>query len=67
MKAQHVKSFSNYNNSLDNEINDYLKDHPGYEIEKIVFYPSREYRDIALVVFNINDPPTYSTARGVIK
>ena len=67
MKRQQVKNFSNWEGNLDIDINNYLNDHPGYEIDKIVFYPPKEYNNLALVVFNINESTTYSTAKGMIE
>ena len=65
MKQQYVKTFSNYDKSIDTQINDYLREHPNYEICKTSFYPQMANCDKVLVVFNIGDPPTYSVARGV--
>lgn len=63
---QYVKQFSNYDRCLDNVINDYLEEHPNYEIDKIFLLNNGQLSDQVLVVFNIGEPPTYSVARGVI-
>lgn len=52
---QYVKQFSNYDRSLDNVINDYLEEHPDYEIDKIFLLCNGELSDRVIVVFNIEE------------
>ena len=60
---QYVRLFSAYVISIDTDINDFLKKHPEYSIDKIAFASGNS--DRALVVFNVKEPPTYSVAHGV--
>ena len=65
---QHVRIFSNFHKRLDNAINDYLKEHPNYSIDKIAFAGQAiDKDDRVLVVFNVGEMPTYSRAIGVIE
>lgn len=67
MKQQCVKIFDDCP-KIEDKINDYLKEHPNYLIDKIVCMKRLEGLwniDRVLVVFNVADPPTYSVARGV--
>lgn len=68
MQPQTVKLFSaTEDKCVDIVINDFIKAHPYYTIEKIAFDSmfGNPCGDRALVVFTIGDPPTYSVARGV--
>ena len=53
---QSVKLFSAYTTSIDTDINNFLKKHPEYSIDKITFASGSS--DRALVVFNVKEPPT---------
>ena len=67
MKLQVVKLFSaTEDKDIDIVINDFIKAHPYYTIEKISFDSKfgSPCGDRALVVFTIEDPPTHSVARG---
>lgn len=52
---QYVKQFSNYDRSLDNVINDYLEEHPDYEIDKIFLLCNGKLSDRVVVVFNVEE------------
>lgn len=62
---QYVKQFSNYDRCMDILINEYLEEHPNYEIDKIFLLGNGPLSDKVLVVFNVKDKPTYAVARGV--
>ena len=67
MQSQTVKLFSaTENKCVDIVINDFIKTHPHYIIEKIAFDSKfgSPCGDRALVVFTIGDPPTHAVARG---
>lgn len=66
-EKQEVRLFYRTNEKqVDDVINEYLSEHPNYEIERIAFDPQfdRRYGDRVLVVFNIRDPPTTAVAVG---
>lgn len=68
MQPQTVKLFSaTEDKCVDIVINDFIKAHPHYIIEKIAFDSmfSNPCGDRALVVFTVGDPPTHAVARGV--
>lgn len=52
---QHVKEFNNYDEHLENILNDFLKSHPNYLIDKIVHLGHRFDKDRILVVFSIKE------------
>ena len=66
MEQQCVKIFDDCL-KIEDEINDYLKEHPNYLIDKIVCMKRLEGLwniDRILVVFNVKELPTYSVACG---
>lgn len=62
---QYVKQFSNYDRSIDDVINDYLEEHPNYEIDKIFLLCNGALSDRVVVVFNVGELPSRSVAVGV--
>ena len=51
---QYVREFDNFHKHLDDALNDYLKDHPNYSIDRItVLGQAIDKDDRILVVFNI--------------
>lgn len=67
MQPQIVKLFSaTEDKCVDIVINDFIKAHPYYTIEKIAFDSKfgSPCGDRALVVFTIGNPPTYAVAKG---
>jgi hypothetical protein len=50
---QFVKQFHNLDNRMDDVINDYLEEHPGYLIDKIFLLGNGDFSDYVLVVFNV--------------
>ncbi|MBQ2388951.1 MAG: hypothetical protein II305_02740 [Clostridia bacterium] len=53
---QCVREFDNFHKHLDDALNDYLKDHPNYSIDRItVLGQAIDKDDRILVVFNIEE------------
>lgn len=64
---QYTKIFNDYQRPIDDQINDYLTEHPNYEIYLISWIgEASDASDRVLVVFNIGEPPSHSVARGVL-
>lgn len=54
---QHIREFTNFHKHLDDALNDYLKEHPNYSIDKItVLGQAMDTNDRILVVFNVKEP-----------
>ena len=62
---QYVRQFSNLHKHLDDTLNDYLKEHPNYSIDKItVLGQAMDKDDRILVVFNVGEKPSHTIASG---
>ena len=59
---QVVKLFTGYSSCVDANINQFLKEHPDYTIDKITY--SSGNSDRVLIVFNVKEP-THSRAVGI--
>lgn len=55
---QYTKIFNDYQRPVDDQINDYLTEHPNYEIYSTSWIgEASDASDRVLVVFNIGEPP----------
>lgn len=53
---QYVRQFNNFHKHLDDILNDYLKEHSNYSIDRIfVLGQASERNDRILVVFNVEE------------
>ena len=53
---QYVREFSSFHKHLDDVLNDYLKEHPNYSIDKITYMcKESDGWDKILVVFNVEE------------
>lgn len=53
---QYVRQFDNFHRHLDDILNDYLKEHPNYSIDKItVLGQAMDKDDRILVIFNVEE------------
>lgn len=53
---QCVREFTNFHKHLDDVLNDYLKEHPTYLIDKIILLgQAMDKNDRILVIFNVDE------------